>query len=398
MPGSFSPRLQERVVRLATWMPCARAAAECAWFTGVAISAASTRRLTEAAGAAAVAAADVVLTDLERTAPVAPAGPAVQQLSADGAMAPVVGGEWAEVKTVAVGTVTTTTHADGRRQVRTDALASFSRLADAETFTRQATVELHRRAPATAGRVVAARSDGDGDGRVWLQGFTDYHRPDAVRVLDVPHAAEHRSAPGRAIWGEGSDTSRGWLTRSLHDLKHGEPADILEALCLLPAAAAPDPAGAERLRAAAVDYLAARWEQIQYATFLAADLPIGSGCIESANTLVMEARLKGSGMHWARAQVNPMLAFRTLACTDRWAEGWSQIVGRQRHQRHARRRTRHPRRPAPPAPITAPAPPPPPPAPPRPPSIVNGRPTATHPWKRPALAGGLAHNLPHAKS
>lgn len=33
------------------------------------------------------------------------AGPAVQQVSVDGAMVPLVGGEWAEVKTLAIGTV-----------------------------------------------------------------------------------------------------------------------------------------------------------------------------------------------------------------------------------------------------------------------------------------------------
>jgi len=31
--------------------------------------------------------------------------------------------------------------------------------------------------------------------------------------------------------------------------------------------------------------------------------------VESANKLVVEGRLKGSGMHWARAQVTPMVAF-----------------------------------------------------------------------------------------
>lgn len=31
--------------------------------------------------------------------------------------------------------------------------------------------------------------------------------------------------------------------------------------------------------------------------------PVGSGCVESANKLVGETRLKGAGMHWARATV-----------------------------------------------------------------------------------------------
>ena len=39
------------------------------------------------------------------------------------------------------------------------------------------------------------------------------------------------------------------------------------------------------------------YTQIATSTTLA---PIGSGTVESANTLVVEARLKGAGMHWAR--------------------------------------------------------------------------------------------------
>lgn len=55
--------------------------------------------------------------------------------------------------------------------------------------------------------------------------------------------------------------------------------------------------------------------------------------MESANKLLVEERLKGSGMHWARHHVTPMLALRTLAFNDRWDEAWPQIVARLRTQR-----------------------------------------------------------------
>jgi hypothetical protein len=35
--------------------------------------------------------------------------------------------------------------------------------------------------------------------------------------------------------------------------------------------------------------------------------PIGSGVVESGNKLVVEARLKGAGMHWSRLSLNPLL-------------------------------------------------------------------------------------------
>jgi hypothetical protein len=68
-----------------------------------------------------------------------------------------------------------------------------------------------------------------------------------------------------------------------------------------------------------LEYLGKRREQIRYAEYELMGLPIGSGIVESANKLLVEERLKGSGMHWARQNVNPMLALRAVAFNDRWA-------------------------------------------------------------------------------
>ena len=59
--------------------------------------------------------------------------------------------------------------------------------------------------------------------------------------------------------------------------------------------------------------------------------------VESANKVVVESRLKGAGMHWARPHVNPLVALRTIACSDRWAEAWPQIAQQVRHQAWQRR-------------------------------------------------------------
>ena len=62
-----------------------------------------------------------------------------------------------------------------------------------------------------------------------------------------------------------------------------------------------------------------------YAHFRAQGYPIGSGCVESANKLVVESRMKGAGMRWAAEHVNPMLALRNIACSNRWKASWKQI-------------------------------------------------------------------------
>lgn len=79
-------------------------------------------------------------------------------------------------------------------------------------------------------------------------------------------------------------------------------------------------------------YLEKREAQMQYPRFLKEGWPIGSGVVESANKLVVEARLKGGGMHWEGVHVNPMLGLRNVVCNDRWSRDWPRITAWQRQQ------------------------------------------------------------------
>lgn len=392
LPGQFAPRIVEGIVRLGVWMPFERVPEVFAFFTGVTVSAETVRRLTEEAGAAQVAVERAAVERLEADPPVAPQGPAIQQMSVDGAMVPLVGGAWAEVKTLAIGAVTRT--ATGA--VQTTALSYFSRLSDAEQFTRWARGETERRGTETAGIVCAV-----GDGAEWLQHFVDQHRPDAVRILDFPHAAQRVCAAAQAVWGAGTAATSTWLDDQLHCLKHGDPIVVLAALRALPVVEAPSPVEAALTRDTVVAYLTTRWEQIQYARFRALGYPIGSGIVESGNKLVVEGRLKGSGMHWARANVTPMVALRAMACSERWAEAWPTIWQAWRARRqadrvqqaaaHRAKRTAPvaavPTRPPLPAPATSsPVP--------RPRLVVDGRPTANHPWRKRLLPSRPATTMP----
>ena len=377
MPGSpLTPWLVEGIVRLGASVPFAEAAAVLAHFTGARVGAETVRRLTEAAGAAQVAVETVAVDALERTLPDPPNGPAVQLVSVDGAMVPLRGGIWAEVKTLAVGAVVA--GADGPR---TTALSYFSRMADAATFGRLATGETHRRGTTTAGTVVAVT-----DGAAWCQGFVDLHRPDAVRVLDLPHAAEHLGRAAQAAFGPGTAAGSDGLGVQTRALRHGQEDMALTALADL--AAMPGLGAEARAGVPAVaGDLSARREQTRDQAFAAVGYPLGSGCVESANELVAEARLQGAGMHWARPNVAPMLAFRNLLANGRWAAEWPALWRRLRAAH--RRRPIGPARPPRPSPSPAPRPrtesvsmP----AVSRPKTIVNGRPTIDHPCKR-----GLAH-------
>lgn len=336
LPGGLTPSLVEGLVRLGAWLPFAPAAALLAHFSKVPVAEATARRRTEQAGAAYVEVQTAEVEALERELPAAPEGPAVQQLSVDGAMVPLVGGRWGEVKLLAIGTVGAPVWDDGEWVAHTGELSYFGRMAEAEVFGRLATVETHRRGTERAGRVCAIM-----DGAEWQQGFVDLHRPDAVRILDFPHAAEYVAEAGQAVLGAGTETTARWLAERLHELKHGQEQAVLGVLAELRQRVATAGLGeALEVVETSLGYLEKRREQLRYAEFQAQGYPIGSGAVESGNKLVTEARLKGAGMHWAPGHVNPMVALRTLVCSDRWEAGWGRISARLRAQAHERTRAR----------------------------------------------------------
>ncbi len=387
VPGELSPRLVEGLARCGVKVPFAQAAEDLHFFCGVWVSDETARRQTEAVGAAYVAVQEAELARLERDLPEPPKGPPIQQVSADGVMVPLLHGKWGEVKTLAVGTVTTRPGKDGP-EVCTRDLSYFSRLTDAATFTRQARVELHRRGTQRAELVVVL-----GDGSLWIQAIPDTYFPDAERILDFPHAAEHLTEAAQASLGAQSLALYTWLAKQTHDLKHETPAPVLQALRCLPTDEAPDPVAAAKARDQTLGYLEARLDQLQYADFQRRGFPIGSGAVESACKLVVEARLKGSGMHWEPGNVSPMVALRTVLCSKRWAEAWPKIQQELRRRAYAQRLARCQQRRRQPEPVPVAAPPPPKPkvhlasahrrlraA--TPPKIVNGRPTDDHPFRK----------------
>lgn len=184
--GNLSPRLHEWLVRLSVWAPFEQACKLLSDFAMVQVSQTTTRRHTEAAGAAYEMMQREAVEQIERMLPPSPQGPDKQLLSVDGAMVPLLHGQWAEVKTLVLGEVQEPVWQEQTKEwvVRTGNLSYFSRMTDAGTFGRLALVEIHERGverAAEMGQVGAVM-----DGAEWQQGFVDYHCPGAVRVLDFP--------------------------------------------------------------------------------------------------------------------------------------------------------------------------------------------------------------------
>lgn len=313
--------------RLGSKMPFEQAVEEIWDGRRIHLSEGTIRQTTYRHGKVAEVLIEAEVERLEKEAPAARAKPGKLMVSADGAMVPLVNGEWREVKSVAVGEV-----ADewvvkkGEIIVQTKEISYFSRSYRAREFERGALAELHRRGIDNAETVIAVN-----DGAEWIQSFIDYHCPQAVRIIDFAHAQGYLAQAGKAIWGEATPLFEQWYKSACHRLKHKPPQRTVANLRLLQQKVKTDEQAADV--DGALFYILKRKEMMDYAHFRRAGYPIGSGCVESGHKVVTHSRLKGAGMRWAPQHVDPMLSLRNLVCNKRWDEGWQQIVSHHQQQR-----------------------------------------------------------------
>lgn len=303
-PGGLMPHVHQALVRLGASLPFEEVAEHLEVLFGVQVSAATVIRQTEQAGRGCLAVQDAQADPLASCPEEEPAECMV--MSGDGAFVPLVHGQWAEVKQVVLGQVEHTQTANGP-QVHSTHLTCFARLAEAANFSDQLSSEVRRRGLDRAKRVCAVQ-----DGAEWLQGLVQAHRADAVRILDFAHAAGRVASIGEAARLVGMNLPPDWLEEVLHRLKQEGATRVLLTLTTLFEQAGQPEAMHEHL-----SYLRKREAHMDYPAFQAQGWPIGSGMVERSNKRVMQARLKGAGMHWLPENVNPMLALRMNLCNQR---------------------------------------------------------------------------------
>lgn len=141
-------------------------------------------------------------------------------------------------------------------------------------------------------------------------------------LIDFYHLSEYLSAAAEVVAGE---NKREWLRTQQQRMKANEVGAVLHELRAAKPLAQPrtgepeaDPVQACR------QYVENRLSYFDYAGALKADLPIGSGEVESGHRSVIQARLKLSGAWWKEETAESMLALRTLRANDEWEAYWSE--------------------------------------------------------------------------
>lgn len=160
-----------------------------------------------------------------------------------------------------------------------------------------------------------------GDGAEWIWNIADQHFSDAVQILDFYHASEHVWELARVVFGAEHPTGKGWAEQSSDWLqREGVPGLLrglrqLRALSHTPLAPEVRQAVVRELR-----YFRRHRRRLQYPSFRARGMMIGSGPVEAACKIVVGTRLKGVGMRWSHAGADAMLAARTAVLGDQYDE------------------------------------------------------------------------------
>lgn len=153
-----------------------------------------------------------------------------------------------------------------------------------------------------------------GDGAQWIWNMCEEVFPDAVQILDYYHLSENTHAYAKLVYPEDEVTRKAWVNKVLDTVGNG---DIDGAIKLVEAKKI------EKLPDTAVNlytYINNNRNRINYNIFKQKGYYIGSGAIESANKMVIQQRMKQSGMRWSINGGQDIATLRTKHESNRWEE------------------------------------------------------------------------------
>jgi hypothetical protein len=164
----------------------------------------------------------------------------------------------------------------------------------------------------------------DGGRDIWRQVNAHAVFDGFTRILDFFHATEHLSQAAEALFGKGTAKAEKWYDRWYHRLKHtpGAHRALQRSVRYHRKQLNTD---SERWKNATSElgYFRNNQDKMDYATYRAWGLPIGSGPVEAACKTIVNQRLKRSGMRWSRKGGQHILNLRVQLRSKRWDSFWN---------------------------------------------------------------------------
>lgn len=311
--GSRSAALDELLALLgATQDSFVQAAEVLERLSAVHLSANTVRDATEHLGAVLLAHQAQPLEERSPSLPSSPSAPtkvARLYITMDGVLAHLRERGWSELK---VGCCYHTHSRPDRTrpermEIRAHSASYLTSLDEAQSFGWQLWQEAVRRGVLSADEVVVV-----GDGAHWIWNIAERHFPRATQIVDWYHASEYVWNAASTIWGEAGAERASWAREQLDKLWESKVDEVLLEL----------ETWRERGEGveAALSYYREHQSRMDYASYRARGMQIGSGSAESACKQLVSARLKGAGMIWDARGAEAVAAVRAWLKSERWEQ------------------------------------------------------------------------------
>ena len=159
-----------------------------------------------------------------------------------------------------------------------------------------------------------------GDGATWINDQVNRVFPEQGKFLvDFYHLCEYLAHA--AVKCSPID-SKAWLEKQKEQMKKSNVSAVLDAL--IPYIELESIKDQDAPVRKCIRYIANRPGQFEYKMAIEAELPIGSGEIESGHRYIIQKRLKLPGAWWKAENADNMLALRTLRANGGWDDYWTQ--------------------------------------------------------------------------
>ena len=159
------------------------------------------------------------------------------------------------------------------------------------------------------------------DGAPWIGRVTQTNWPEALQILDWPHASGHLYYMAKAVWGEGNTQGKQWADARVHELWSGRVENVLRELGKLNLAHFDWPEGEANPRG----YFEDNADRMRYDLFRDAGYPIGSGTVESGAKNMVQSRMRRPGRGWRRDNADGIMALLGEYYSGRFREAWKRV-------------------------------------------------------------------------
>ncbi len=160
------------------------------------------------------------------------------------------------------------------------------------------------------------------DGAEWIRSLCDWLPFTVVQILDLFHVKKRIHEVSCALHPEDELARRRWSAVQCDRAEGARHNELLAALD----EAKPRGEKASKLLAELRTYLTNNLDRMDYPTYRAMGLRVGSGAVESANFHVTGNRLKLQGMRWSELGAADMAVLRTDLFNGRWRQRTEQLL------------------------------------------------------------------------